>query len=254
VNDLLVLIPALNEEEAIAGVVGRTLSALPADVLVIDDGSTDETSVRARAAGALVVRHPFNLGVGAAIRTGLRFAHERGYQYVVQIDGDGQHDPLDAEHLVAVVRQGDHDLSVGSRFANGYRVAAGRRVAMRILAGIVSRKLGRPLTDATSGFRAFGPKAIAVFAGAYPTEYLSDTVEALLLAADAGLRVVEVPVTMRERQGGEPSARLVKSSYHLVRLCVVIALHGVRRPMQRREPHPAGRPSELPLATRRRSP
>jgi glycosyltransferase involved in cell wall biosynthesis len=236
VNDLLVLIPALNEEVAIAAVVGRSHATLPADVLVIDDGSTDETSLRARAAGALVIRHPFNLGVGAAIRTGLRFAHERAYQYVVQIDGDGQHDPVDAQRLLEVVRVGDHDLCVGSRFDAGYRVGFGRRLAMRALARVATKRLGTPITDATSGFRAFGPKAVEVFAGAYPTEYLSDTVEALLLAADAGLRVLEVPVTMRERQGGEPSARLVKSTYHLVRLCVVIALHGVRRPMRRREP------------------
>jgi glycosyltransferase involved in cell wall biosynthesis len=235
VNDLLVLIPALNEEEAIAAVVGAAHATLAADVLVIDDGSTDETSVRARAAGALVVRHPFNLGVGAAIRTGLRFAHERAYQYVVQIDGDGQHDAVDAQGLVEVVRLGDHDLCVGSRFDAGYRVAPGRRLAMRALARVTSKRLATPISDATSGFRAFGPKAIEVFAGAYPTEYLSDTVEALLLAADAGLRVVEVPVTMRERQGGAPSARLMKSTYHLVRLCVVIALHGVRRPMRRRD-------------------
>jgi glycosyltransferase involved in cell wall biosynthesis len=235
VNDLLVLIPALNEEEAIAAVVGRTISVLPADVLVIDDGSTDETSVRARAAGALVVRHPFNLGVGAAIRTGLRFAHERGYQFVVQVDGDGQHEPLDAERLVEVVRAGDHDLCVGSRFDAGYHVRRGRRAAMRALATVCTKRLGTPITDATSGFRAFGPKAVETFAGAYPTEYLSDTVEALLLAADAGLRVVEIPVTMRERQGGVASTRLVKSTYHLVRLTVVIALHGVRRPLPRRD-------------------
>jgi glycosyltransferase involved in cell wall biosynthesis len=235
VNDVLVLIPALNEEEAIAGVVARAQHVLAADILVIDDGSTDETSVRARAAGALVVRHPFNLGVGGAIRTGLRFAHERAYQYVVQIDGDGQHEPSDAQQLLDVVRSGDHDLCVGSRFDAGYQVRLGRRLAMRALARVCSKRLGTPITDATSGFRAFGPKTIEAFAGAYPTEYLSDTVEALLLAADAGLRVVEVPVTMRERQGGEPSARLVKSTYHLVRLCVVIALHGVRRPLRRRD-------------------
>jgi glycosyltransferase involved in cell wall biosynthesis len=183
-----------------------------------------------------VVRHPFNLGVGGAIRTGLRFAHERGYQHVIQIDGDGQHEPLDAERLLDVVRTGDHDVCVGSRFDAGYRVRLVRRVVMRVLARVCSKRLGTPITDATSGFRAFGPKAIEAFAGAYPTEYLSDTVEALLLAADAGLRVVEIPVTMRERQGGEPSARLVKSTYHLVRVCVVIALHRVRRPMPRRDP------------------
>lgn len=227
--DLLVLVPALNEEAAIARVVTETRLALGAEVVVVDDGSTDDTGLVAAAAGGVVLRHPFNLGVGAAVRTGLRYAVEHGYEIVLQLDGDGQHDPAEACLLLARLEQGDVDVVVGSRFEHGYACSRPRRTVMRVLSRIVSRRLGSPVTDTTSGFRAFGGPAVVYYARVYPLDYLSDTVEALLLAADAGLRVAEVPVHMRRRSTGAPSASPVKSAFHVTRLLLVVAVHRFRR-------------------------
>lgn len=226
--DVLVIVPALNEEAAIAGVVADTLRVLAAKVVVVDDGSTDGTGEAAETAGGLVLRHPFNLGVGAAVRTGLRYAVENGYEIVVQLDGDGQHDPAEAYILLSRLKQGDVDVVVGSRFEFGYDCSKARRVVMRLLSRIVSRHLGTQITDTTSGFRAFGGPAITYFARVYPSDYLSDTVEALLLAADANLRVAEVPVHMRQRSTGTASTNSATGAFHVGRLFLVVALHRFR--------------------------
>ena len=230
---LLVVIPALNEEATVAAVVRAARGSLGADVLVVDDGSSDRTAEIAQAAGAWVLSHPFNLGVGAALRSGFRYAAERGYPTVLQLDADGQHDPAFAAALLAPLEDGA-DLVVGSRFAAGFEVGRARRTCMRWLARIVSRRAHVAITDTTSGFRAFGKRAVERFAESYPTEYLSDTVEALLLAAAWQLDIREVPVEMRPRQGGHPSTGSVKSLYHLIRLVLVIALDRVRLPIDHR--------------------
>jgi glycosyltransferase involved in cell wall biosynthesis len=231
---LLVVIPALNEDETVATVVRSVRELLRADVLVIDDGSTDRTAATAHAAGALVIQHPFNLGVGAALRTGFRYAVEGGYQTVVQIDADGQHDVADARRLIERLERDSLDIVVGNRFGPDFRIGRARGLAMRMLSWDVSRRLGVRVTDTTSGFRAFGKRAFERFARAYPSAYLSDTVEALLLAGDWGLRVGEEPVVMHARAGGTPSAGPVRSAFHLVRLTLVIALHRVRAPIHQR--------------------
>jgi len=231
---LLVIIPALNEEATVADVVRSAVDQLGCDVLVVDDGSTDGTSPKARAAGAHVLHHPFNLGVGAAIRSGLRYAVDNGYDRVVQIDSDGQHLATEAAKLVEHLDAEGIDLVVGSRFQAGYETGRLRRASMRLLARSVSNRVGVRLTDVTSGFRAFGPRAVAGFARSYPTPYLSDTVEALLLAGDWGLQIAELPVVMRERQGGQRSAGSLRSSFHLLRLTLVLVLHRVRSPINPR--------------------
>lgn len=225
---LLVLVPAFNEEETVAAVVADARGVLGADVVVIDDGSADATGEAAFAAGATVLVLPFNLGVGGAIRAGLRFAAEQSYDRTVQLDADGQHHAAEAKQLLARLDAGDADVVVGSRFAAGYEVSRGRRLMMRLLSRIVTRRLGVRITDTTSGFRALSRPAIETFAQAYPVDYLSDTVEALLLAGDSGLRVVEVDVAMQQRLGGVPSSRSLKSSYHLVRVLLAILVDGLR--------------------------
>lgn len=234
--DLLVIVPALNEEGAIGAVVADARRALAATVVVVDDGSTDATGETARAAGAVVLRHPFNLGVGGAVRTGLRYAVEHGYETVVQLDGDGQHDPQDASALLSRLDQGDVDVVVGSRFQFGYHLHRPRRMVMRLLSSIVSRRLGTRITDTTSGFRAFGRPAVEYYARHYPSDYLSDTVEALLLAADGRLRVGEVPVHMRRRATGTASTNPVSGAFHVARLLLVVAVHRFR-------PKPASMPA-----------
>ena len=228
---LLVIIPALNEEETVAAVVRGALDHLDADILVVDDGSHDRTAIAAAAAGATVLRHPFNLGVGAALRTGFRYAADQGYQVVAQVDADGQHEVTDAKRLVELVTNGEADLAVGSRFGSVYDVSRMRRLSMKLLSRRVSRYLGTPIHDTTSGFRAFSHAAVIRFARSYPSAYLSDTVEALLMAGDWGLTVVEIPVQMHARKGGQPSANFGRSLYHLARLTLVISLHRFRRPL-----------------------
>jgi len=238
---VLALIPALNESQTIADVVGAARTHLGCDVLVIDDGSSDATGALASGAGAYVLTHPFNLGVGAAIRSGILYARMQGYTKVIQVDGDGQHDPADARRMLDLLDEGV-DLVVASRFAEDgerterYQVGWARRLSMRFLARVASRETGTTITDATSGYRAFGPRAVALFARHYPTTYLSDTVEALLMAGAADLRVREVGVQMHQRQGGVASANKLKSLAYLARLNLIILVHPFRRAPQLRAP------------------
>lgn len=199
------------------------------DVLVVDDGSTDATAAVARAAGVAVARLAFNLGIGGALRTGFRYAVERGYGRAVQLDADGQHDPGEIATLLRAIDAGA-DLAVGNRFGavGAYSVGRTRRRAMGVLHLGVQATTGNRLTDTTSGFRAFSRPTLELFARTYPTDYL-DSVEALLLAARAGLAVVEVPTAMRGRAGGTPSNRNYKLVYHYLRLLVVLATSGGHR-------------------------
>ncbi len=222
---VLVVIPAWNEEASISDVVREVASAVPeATCLVVDDGSADATSRRARDAGAIVLTLPFNLGVGGAMRTGFRYARDHDFAVVVQVDADGQHDAAAIPALTAGLA--DADLVIGARFAGvgEYRVTGPRRWAMRVLASILTRVARSPLTDVTSGFKAAGPRAVRVFSENFPAEYLGDTVEALVIAARAGLRIRQTPVEMRPRQGGEPSQHALKATMYLARACVAFLL------------------------------
>ena len=204
-SDLLVVVPAWNEREALPETLAEVAARVPgADVLVVDDGSSDGTGAVARAHGATVLTLPYNLGVGGAMRAGYRYGAERGYAVVVQVDADGQHDPADLPRLVEALAGAD--VVVGARFAGaGPDGARGpRRWAMRLLAVTVSAVAGTRLTDTTSGFRATGPHATAFFSRHYPAEYLGDTVESLVLASRAGLVLRQVPVQMRPRRRGHP--------------------------------------------------
>lgn len=228
-NAVLVVVPALNEEDSVGEVVRGIRAAVPSvQVLVVDDGSTDRTRAVAQEAGAEVLSLPFNLGVGGAMRTGFRFARDHGYRIVLQVDADGQHDPSYIPELVA--RLAGADIMIGARFAGvgDYDVRGPRRWAMRVLARIVSALAHRPLTDVTSGFKAMGPSAVRLFAHTYPAEFLGDTVEALVIAARAGLRIEQLPVEMRPRQAGEPSHHPVRATVYLARAGIALLLALVR--------------------------
>ncbi len=233
-SELLVVIPALDEEATVGDVVRAAREHIGGGVLVVDDGSVDETAAVALAAGATVIRHPFNLGVGAAVRSGLRYASEHGYTAVLQLDADGQHDPSDGRRLLERLHEDSADIVVGTRFGGDYRVRGLRRLGMRALAKVVSARLGTRLTDTTSGYRAFGKRAVDRLSRTYPSVYLSDTVEVLLMAADWGFRVVEEPVHMHPRKGGQPSSGPALSTVNFLRLVLVLVLHDIRRPMSRR--------------------
>lgn len=225
----LVVMPAFNEEESVGAVIRELSATVPGiAVLVVDDGSTDSTSQIARAAGALVATLPFNLGVGGAMRVGFRFALDQGYHNVVQLDSDGQHDPRSVRGLVEALDTAD--LVIGARFAGtgDYRVRGPRQWAMKVLAVVLSRTAGTRLTDTTSGYRASGPRAVALFATHYPAEYLGDTIETLVIAARAGCVIRQVPVSMRLRAGGRPSHHPFKAAAYLGRACFALLFALVR--------------------------
>jgi len=228
---VLVIVPAWNEQESVAATVREIRETNPhVDVLVVDDGSADDTAARAQAAGALVCRLPFNLGVGGAMRTGYRYAVRHGYDVTVQIDADGQHDPRFLPGLVAALDSAD--VVIGARFArtdDPYTVRGPRRWAMVLLARVLSRLARTRLTDVTSGFRVANRKATTVFALHYPAEYLGDTVESLVIATRTGCTVTQVPVDMRVRAAGQASASPVKAAVYLARAVVALGLALVRR-------------------------
>ena len=236
---VLVVMPAWNEEESVAMVVKEAQAAVPgADILVVDDDSSDATAATARQAGADVIRNVFNLGVGGAMRVGFRHAARRGYAVVVQVDADGQHDPRDIPRLLECLEEAaagpsaeEPHVVIGARFAGVGRfpVPRARRMAMRMLASYLSRLTGTELTDVTSGFRAYNRPAIELFARTYPAEYLSDTVESLVIASRAGARVSQVPVSMRPRLAGTPSQSSWRAVGYLLRVSVMLLLERIRR-------------------------
>jgi cellulose synthase/poly-beta-1,6-N-acetylglucosamine synthase-like glycosyltransferase len=194
----LVIIPALNEERTLGGVVAGLRAVDPAQaVLVIDDGSTDATAAVARREGARVVSHPFNLGYGAALQTGYRYAVREGYPYLVQMDADGQHAATDVQRLLEPLRSGIADVALGSRFAAGGEYDMGRvrdvgRAALRSLLKLCG---GPPLTDPTSGFQAFTQAVARMCCGDfYPSDF--PDIDVLLTLHRRGCRIVEVPVRM----------------------------------------------------------
>ncbi|WP_082623898.1 glycosyltransferase family 2 protein [Nocardioides sp. Soil805] len=227
---VLIIVPAWNEQDSIAATVTEIRTCLPtADLLVVDDGSTDRTYERATGAGAIVCSLPYNLGVGGAMRTGYRHALREGYDVAVQIDADGQHDPRFLPRLLE--RLDAADVVIGARFADKddpYKVRGPRRWAMVMLAAVLSRVAKARLTDVTSGFRVSNRRAISVFAAHYPAEYLGDTVESLVIASRAGCTVTQVPVTMRARAAGTASQSPYKATLYLFRAVVALLLALVR--------------------------
>ncbi|WP_295011512.1 glycosyltransferase family 2 protein [uncultured Microbacterium sp.] len=230
-DTVLVIVPAWNEERNVGNTVREILTAgKDFHVAVVDDGSVDATSQVAREAGATVLTLPFNLGVGGAMRTGFTYAQRNGYRRVIQVDADGQHNPADIERVVAGLENAD--ISIGARFSDvgDYKVRGPRRWAMVVLAAIVSRVARTTLTDVTSGFRAANARAIDQYVKYYPAEYLGDTLDSLVVACHAGLRVTQVPVAMRPRAHGTPSQGAFGSTVYLARSVLALGLALLRRP------------------------
>lgn len=226
-HETLVIMPAWNESETIGQTIREIHEFGPAcDVVVVDDGSRDNTAEVARTAGATVLQLPFNMGVGGAMRTGFKYAKLHGYTQVIQVDADGQHDPRDIQAVLGGLREAD--IAIGARFADkgSYSVRGPRKWAMSVLAWTISKIAGTRLTDVTSGFRAANAKAIRQYVDHYPAEYLGDTIDSLVVAIRSGCTVHQVGVSMRERQGGAPSHAPVKAALYLGRsgLALLFAL------------------------------
>lgn len=217
-SEILVVVPALNEEDSISKVVTDVL-ALGYRCLVFDDGSTDSTATLASKAGANVIRAPFNLGIGSALQCCFQWAVNNGFEVVVQCDADGQHDPQLIRSLVDEFYASAAHLVIGSRFRNSdsYQVGLPRRLLMRIMARHSSNLAGVRITDSTSGFRCISGELLKEFAQNYPSEYM-DSYEALVVSARAGYRVREVATEMNQRQGGTASHRPLRAAAFTLRV------------------------------------
>lgn len=225
---ILIIVPAWNEEAVIGSVLAELDTVLrgSADILVVSDGSRDATAEIAREAGVKVLDLAVNQGVGGAMRAGYLYAQREGYDFAIQVDADGQHDPREIATLVECQAETGADLVIGARFAGkgDYRVRGPRWWAMKLLSFTLSRVVGTQLTDTTSGFKLCGRNAIRLFAQEYPAEYLGDTIEALVIAKKHDLMIRQVAVEMRPRAGGEPSHNPYLAAKFLMRAFIAFGI------------------------------
>jgi glycosyltransferase involved in cell wall biosynthesis len=217
VSKLLILIPAYNEEGAVGGVVGEVRAVMPdVPVLVVDDCSTDETVQNARRAGAKVLPLPHHLGLGGAVQAGYKLAYELGFDYVIRVDGDGQHDPRDIPKILEALESESCEMVIGSRFVDGSGEHSSilRAVGIVFFRAMLRPVLGRPVRDPTSGFVGVNRRALQVFSHSFPLEY--PEIEALVVLQRRRFRFVEVPCRMRPRRTGRTTITPLKSLYYMV--------------------------------------
>lgn len=227
----LAVIPAFNEAAALGGVIDRIRTAAPGlPIVVVDDGSSDGTTEAARRAGAHVVRLPFNLGYGVALQTAYKYALRHGYDCVVQLDGDGQHEPADIPALLHVVVAGEADVALGSRFIGetGYRSGSVRRLGMRFFGLLAFILTGVRFSDVTSGFQALSLDVLRFFAAErYPGDY--PDADVLIMLERGGFKVKEVPVRMYARRGGSSMHSGLRPVYYLFKMLLSVSLAPLRR-------------------------
>ena len=221
---ILIVIPAFNEQDNIAGVIETVRKSVPdCDILVVNDCSQDETARRARQAdGAWVVDLPCNLGIGGAVQTGFKFARDNGYQYVAQVDGDGQHVPGELVKMRQTMQQSGCDMVIGSRFldVDSFRTSWARRLGIKVFYYLFRVLLHTKITDGTSGFRLYNRRCIELLARQYPDDYPEP--DAIVLLKRHGLQICEVGVRMRAREYGESSITLIKSPYYMAKVMLSI--------------------------------
>lgn len=229
----LVIIPAYNEESNLPFVL-KDLEGFAGDILVVNDGSKDATAEVARRSGAPCVSHPFNLGIGGSVQTGLKYARRNGYDYAIQFDGDGQHRADQIEKIVARIESGEADLVIGARtLPEGYKCGFTRKIGSVIFCLLIRLLTGKRIADPTAGFRCYGPNAIRLFSIAYPDDY--PEVESIITASRNGLTVVEAPVLMRPRQSGHSSINRRKSAYYMLKVTLAMIIDAMREKIAWRE-------------------
>jgi glycosyltransferase involved in cell wall biosynthesis len=222
---ILVIIPALNEEQSLRDVIRGIRAFLPqADVLVVNDGSTDSTAGIAREEGVFILNHPYNMGIGATMQTGFLYAFENGFDIAIQVDGDGQHNPDALPLLIKPILEGRSNLVIGSRYLSeeGFKSTFPRKLGIKFFTCLVWILIRRKVTDPTSGFRAIDRKGIGLFSREYPSDY--PEVEALISAYKRGLTFEEVSVTMRRRQGGSSSIGILSALYYMVKVTLSVSV------------------------------
>lgn len=228
---ILIIIPAYNEEGSIGKVVEEVRAHLPqADILIVNDGSRDLTSIKARSFGATVLDLPFNLGIGGAMQAGYKYACEKSYDIAVQVDADGQHDPKEIPKLLHALAEMKVDMVIGSRFLGDseFKSSIVRRVGIWLFSGVISTIARQKITDPTSGFRAANRKAIELFASDYPQDYPEP--EVVVLLHQCGLKMGEVSVGMNKRYSGESSITKIRSVYYVVKVLLAIFVDCFKKP------------------------
>ena len=241
---IIAIIPAYNEQEAIGEVVCGVRKHIPeADIVVINDGSIDHTEQRAKECGALVISLPYNLGIGGAVQTGYKFAKDFGYDIAIRFDGDGQHRPADAHKLLEPIESGQADVVIGSRYvktsketAKSYKSSFCRLLGAKFFGFITSCIVRQKIADTTSGFQAVNRRVIEFYEDEYPSDY--PEVETIPLLHRAGFRILEVPVSMKERQAGNTSITPIRSAYYVVKVLLSLFIGLLRKvPQVRSEEH-----------------
>ena len=226
---ILVVIPAYQEERSIGELVRSLKKRSPYDVLVVNDGSLDRTSEVAGESGATVLDLPCNLGIGGAVQTGFLYARDRGYDVVVRIDGDGQHEIGDIPKILEPILAGRADAVIGSRFLGGteYRGSIPRIFGIRFFRLLVNVTTGYRVTDPTSGFFAINRRLIAFYSDHYPSDY--PEVDAYILMQRLGARALEVPVRMYGRAEGKSSITAFRAMYYMVKVTLSFLINRIRR-------------------------
>ena len=229
---VLIIVPAYREEKNIQSVLFELKHLAPQyDVLVIDDGSKDRTSEMCASLKCHLIKHPFNMGYGVSIQTGYKYAWEKGYDVVVQVDGDDQHDPAFIASLLEGLNQGDADVVVGSRFLDnpGCDWPWLRRLGIGLFSGLVGMITGQKVTDSTSGFQALNRKAFGYFSKLDNFPYDYPDADTLLTLYFAGLKFKEVPVVMRERKFGQSMTAGLASMVYVAKMFISILIVLLRR-------------------------
>ena len=236
-DNVLVLIPAFNEAGAVADVVREVRVVMPkATILVVDDASKDATVERASGAGAEVLRLPYHLGLGGCVQAGYRMAYELGYDYVIRVDGDGQHDPRYIPELLKALRTSGCHMVIGSRFyeANGKHTSIVRAIGIWVFRLVLRPILGKPVHDPTSGFVGVNREALQVFSQSFPLEY--PEIEALVVLQRKRFRFEEVPCKMRARKAGRSSITAVKSLYYIIHVLLGVFVNILKFERRPRKP------------------
>lgn len=229
----LIIVPAFNEEKSIGPVIQGIQRDCPNyDIVIINDGSIDATAELAEQCGVPVVSLPYNLGIGGAVQTGLIYAHRYGYDVAIQLDADGQHKSEEVEKLLSTIRESDCDMVIGSRFLENvdYDSTFMRLLGNRIFSGLIKMVAGQKFEDSTTGFRAFGRRAIKFLAEHYPIDFPEP--ESLVILKKNGFNIKEVSVTMRDRQGGESSVTKFKAVYFMISISIAILIDAIKKPVR----------------------
>ncbi len=224
-----IIIPAYNEEILINRIIKNIRKKISADIIVIDDGSEDQTSLEAEMAGAYVIKHPFNLGYGIALQTGYKYALQKGYDYLAQMDGDGQHNPTDIPLLFKELENGDCDIVIGSRFLTGnFEIGFLKKTAIALFSKIILILTGEKISDPTSGFQAMNARVLRFFSKDFPYDYPDANI--IILMHRMGFTVKEIPVSMYPNpEGRSMHAGLFKVSHYFFKVFLSIFITMLRK-------------------------